>query len=139
MAGCGNSRLKQVLGSLVRHLHDVAREVKLTEAEWMAGIDFLTATGQLRNDKRQEFILLSAGASAPSGARRAARRCRGLYALSHGAAGGLSRAQRWTGRKDAACHRQGPLAPRAHSLHGGGHGMAIPTWIRLSPAVSAHR
>jgi len=56
---CGNPRLKQVLSSLVTHLHDFAREVKLTEAEWMQGIQFLTATGQMCNDTRQEFILLS--------------------------------------------------------------------------------
>ena len=43
----------------MRHLHDFAREVKLTEAEWIAGIQFLTATGQKCDDKRQEFILLS--------------------------------------------------------------------------------
>jgi hydroxyquinol 1,2-dioxygenase len=45
--------------SLVQHLHAFAREVKLTEAEWMQGIEFLTATGQKCDDKRQEFILLS--------------------------------------------------------------------------------
>ena len=59
MDGCKNPRLKEILGSLVRHMHDFAREVKLTEAEWMAGIEFLTATGQMCDDKRQEFILLS--------------------------------------------------------------------------------
>lgn len=59
IAGSANPRLKEVLGSLVRRLHDFAREVHLTEAEWMQGIEFLTATGQMCNDKRQEFILLS--------------------------------------------------------------------------------
>lgn len=59
MAGCEDPRLKEVLSALVRHLHDFAREVKLTEAEWAAGIEFLTATGQKCSDKRQEFILLS--------------------------------------------------------------------------------
>lgn len=59
MEGCKNPRLKEVLGSLVCHLHDFAREVKLTEAEWMTGIEFLTATGHMCDDKRQEFILLS--------------------------------------------------------------------------------
>jgi hydroxyquinol 1,2-dioxygenase len=59
LESCDNRRLKEVLGSLVRHLHDFAREVKLTEAEWMAGIEFLTDTGHMCNDKRQEFILLS--------------------------------------------------------------------------------
>ena len=59
IAGCDNPRLKAILTSLVTHLHDFAREVQLTEAEWMQGIQFLTATGQKCDDKRQEFILLS--------------------------------------------------------------------------------
>jgi hydroxyquinol 1,2-dioxygenase len=57
--GCDNPRLKEVLTSLVTHLHDFAREVKLTEAEWMAGIQFLTRTGLMCTGERQEFILLS--------------------------------------------------------------------------------
>ncbi|WP_213956513.1 intradiol ring-cleavage dioxygenase [Variovorax sp. dw_954] len=52
-------RLKEIMSALVQHLHDFAREVKLTEEEWMQGIEFLTATGQKCTDKRQEFILLS--------------------------------------------------------------------------------
>jgi len=48
-----------VMDSLVRHLHDFAREVQLTEAEWSHGIDFLTRVGRITDDKRQEFILLS--------------------------------------------------------------------------------
>jgi hydroxyquinol 1,2-dioxygenase len=45
--------------SLIRHLHDFARDVELTEAEWLAGVQFLTETGQISSDARQEFILLS--------------------------------------------------------------------------------
>ena len=52
-------RLKEIMTSLVRHLHSFAREVKLTEAEWFKGIEFLTRTGEMTDDKRQEFILLS--------------------------------------------------------------------------------
>jgi hydroxyquinol 1,2-dioxygenase len=59
MAGCRDERLREVMASLVRHLHGFAREVKLTEAEWQAGIRFLTATGHITDDRRQEFILLS--------------------------------------------------------------------------------
>jgi hydroxyquinol 1,2-dioxygenase len=59
LEGCDDARLEEVLGALVRHLHDFAREVRLTEAELMQGIDFLTAVGQKCDDKRQEFILLS--------------------------------------------------------------------------------
>lgn len=52
-------RLRTVLQSLIRHMHAFVREVKLTEDEWMAGIHFLTRTGQISDDKRQEMILLS--------------------------------------------------------------------------------
>jgi hydroxyquinol 1,2-dioxygenase len=52
-------RLKEIMNGLVRHLHAFAREVKLTEAEWFAGIEFLTRVGHMSGDKRQEFILLS--------------------------------------------------------------------------------
>jgi hydroxyquinol 1,2-dioxygenase len=52
-------RTRYIMTSLVRHLHAFAREVRLTEAEWLRGIQFLTATGQKCDDKRQEFILLS--------------------------------------------------------------------------------
>lgn len=52
-------RLREILGSLVRHLHGFIRETRLTEQEWMKGIEFLTAVGQKCDDRRQEFILLS--------------------------------------------------------------------------------
>jgi hydroxyquinol 1,2-dioxygenase len=52
-------RFTTVMTSLVRHLHAFASEVELTEAEWFAGIDFLTRVGHITDDKRQEFILLS--------------------------------------------------------------------------------
>jgi hydroxyquinol 1,2-dioxygenase len=52
-------RLREVMQSLVRHLHAFAGEVELTEAEWFGAIDFLTRTGHITNDKRQEFVLAS--------------------------------------------------------------------------------
>lgn len=52
-------RFKQILTSLVKHLHAFARDVELTEEEWFEGIKFLTAVGQKCDDRRQEFILLS--------------------------------------------------------------------------------
>lgn len=54
-----NERLKTVMDSAVRHLHAFVNEVKPTNAEWMRVIDFLTATGHITNDWRQEWILLS--------------------------------------------------------------------------------
>lgn len=52
-------RFKQVMTSLIRHLHAFVREVDLTEEEWFEGIQFLTAAGKQCDDKRQEYILLS--------------------------------------------------------------------------------
>ncbi|MBI3250084.1 MAG: intradiol ring-cleavage dioxygenase [Deltaproteobacteria bacterium] len=59
LAGAPNPRFTQITSSLLRHMHDFVREVELTEEEWFTGIQFLTATGQKCDDKRQEFILLS--------------------------------------------------------------------------------
>jgi hydroxyquinol 1,2-dioxygenase len=58
-AGCGEPRLRQVMSSLVRHLHAFVREIEPSEAEWLAAICFLTDIGHTCDDKRQEFILLS--------------------------------------------------------------------------------
>ena len=52
-------RFTTVMTSLVRHLHAFATEVNLTEEEWAAAIQILTATGHITDDKRQEFILWS--------------------------------------------------------------------------------
>jgi hydroxyquinol 1,2-dioxygenase len=54
-----NERLKFLMQSLTRHLHNFIREVRLTEDEWNTGIEFLTNAGHITDDKRQEFILLS--------------------------------------------------------------------------------
>jgi hydroxyquinol 1,2-dioxygenase len=55
----GDPRLKHLMQALTRHLHNFLREVRLTEDEWNAAIEFLTAAGHITDDKRQEFILLS--------------------------------------------------------------------------------
>jgi hydroxyquinol 1,2-dioxygenase len=59
LADTPDPRLKEIMTSLVQHLHAFAREVKLTEDEWFQGIEFLTRVGHITDDKRQEFILLS--------------------------------------------------------------------------------
>ena len=59
MAGTPNPRLRQIMDSLVRHLHAFTREVDLTPEEWLEAIRFLTAVGQKCTAHRQEFILLS--------------------------------------------------------------------------------
>ena len=48
-----DARFKYILERLVAHLHDFARETRLSTKEWMAGIMFLTATGQICTDVRQ--------------------------------------------------------------------------------------
>jgi hydroxyquinol 1,2-dioxygenase len=58
-AGTADPRLREILGSLVRHLHGFVREVEPTFEEWERAVGFLTATGQRCDDQRQEFILLS--------------------------------------------------------------------------------
>jgi len=59
LAGSSDPRLRQVLESLVRHLHDFVKDVGLTEREWAEAITFLTDTGHKCDETRQEFILLS--------------------------------------------------------------------------------
>ena len=55
-----NARYKQIMQSLVRHLHAFVSDVELTEQEWFEGIRFLTETGHKCDGLvRQEFILLS--------------------------------------------------------------------------------
>jgi hydroxyquinol 1,2-dioxygenase len=52
-------RLRQLMTALAKHIHAFAREVDLRPEEWMAGLEFLNATGQISTEKRPEFILLS--------------------------------------------------------------------------------
>src|SRR5687767_11191056 len=59
LSGTADPRLKTVMTSLITHLHAFVLDVELTEAEWFQAIQFLTQTGQMCDDKRQEFILLS--------------------------------------------------------------------------------
>lgn len=56
---CPDPRLRELMASLVKHLHSFIREVRLTEQEWAAAIGFLTKAGHITDDVRQEFILLS--------------------------------------------------------------------------------
>jgi hydroxyquinol 1,2-dioxygenase len=54
-----DARLRALMEALVRHLHAFAAETRLSEEEWFAAVDFLTRTGRISTDTRQEFILLS--------------------------------------------------------------------------------
>src|SRR5690349_10546734 len=52
-------RIREVMTSLIRHMHDFAREVKLTTPEYLAACDFVVRIGQISDDKRNEAILAS--------------------------------------------------------------------------------
>ncbi|RSM37497.1 catechol 1,2-dioxygenase [Amycolatopsis balhimycina DSM 5908] len=58
-ASAHDPRTAEVMAALVRHLHAFAREVRLSEPEWMAAMRWLTETGRISNEKREEFILAS--------------------------------------------------------------------------------
>ncbi|MDO6963395.1 intradiol ring-cleavage dioxygenase [Rhizobium alvei] len=58
-AGAKSERLKQVMEVITRKLHEAVKELEPTQDEWFEAIMFLTRTGQMCNEWRQEFILLS--------------------------------------------------------------------------------
>jgi|SRR5579872_481614 len=57
--GCHSPRLREIMQSLVKHLHEFVREVEPKENEWLMAVNWLEKTGQLSSEKRHEFILLS--------------------------------------------------------------------------------
>lgn len=59
MGDQSNPRLKTVMAALVQHLHEFIKDVHLTQQEWELAIQFLTKTGQICSEERQEYILLS--------------------------------------------------------------------------------
>ncbi len=59
LAGCEDPRFREVMEAAIRHLHDFVKEVEPTVEEWGRAIGFLTATGQMCDDRRQEWILAS--------------------------------------------------------------------------------
>ncbi|KAJ9618921.1 hypothetical protein H2203_008737 [Taxawa tesnikishii (nom. ined.)] len=58
-AQCQNRRVRFLFERLVTHLHDFARETRLSTDEWMTACDWLTDVGQISTDLRREMILLS--------------------------------------------------------------------------------
>ncbi|KAK2067418.1 hypothetical protein P8C59_001162 [Phyllachora maydis] len=54
-----DARLRYLMARLITHLHDFARETRLSTEEWMAGLNFLIGTGKMCTDLRNEFVLLS--------------------------------------------------------------------------------
>ena len=58
-ADAKSERLEQVMAVLTRHIHAAVKEIEPTTEEWMTALQFLTATGQMCSDWRQEYILFS--------------------------------------------------------------------------------
>jgi len=58
-AGAPDPRLRELIAALIRHVHGFVTETGLTPQEWLAAVEFLTATGQKCDHRRQEFVLLS--------------------------------------------------------------------------------
>ncbi|HML09103.1 MAG TPA: dioxygenase [Xanthobacteraceae bacterium] len=54
-----NPRLREIMSAFVRHLHDFAREVHLTEEEFQAAIGYVVALGQHTNESHNEAVLMS--------------------------------------------------------------------------------
>jgi hydroxyquinol 1,2-dioxygenase len=57
--GSTSERTREIFVRLVQHLHDFAREVRLTSEEWFTAVDFLERVGHISSPTRQEFVLLS--------------------------------------------------------------------------------
>jgi len=51
-------RMREVMSSLIKYVHDFARENKLTVEEWMSGVDLLNWAGKISDDKRNEGQLV---------------------------------------------------------------------------------
>jgi hydroxyquinol 1,2-dioxygenase len=56
---CPDPRMKEVMTSLTRHLHDFLKEVRPTDQEWTNAVEFITEAGQISGPHRQEVLLLS--------------------------------------------------------------------------------
>jgi hydroxyquinol 1,2-dioxygenase len=59
MSNAKSARLQEVMEVVIRHLHAIVREAKITQGEWWQAIDFLTRAGKTCSESRQEFVLLS--------------------------------------------------------------------------------
>src|SRR5499426_4931993 len=54
-----NARFREVMGAFVRHLHDFAREVRLTEEEFREAMNYIVKIGQASNETHNEAVLIS--------------------------------------------------------------------------------
>jgi protocatechuate 3,4-dioxygenase beta subunit len=59
MRNAKSARLREIMDTLIHHLHAIVREAKITQGEWWLAVDFLTQAGKMCSESRQELILLS--------------------------------------------------------------------------------
>src|SRR3984885_10754068 len=59
LARAPNARFREVMGAFIRHLHDFAREVRLTEEEFQAAMAYIVALGKHSNESHNEAVLMS--------------------------------------------------------------------------------
>jgi hydroxyquinol 1,2-dioxygenase len=59
IADTTDPRFKEIMTILIHHLHAAVKEIEPTQEEWFQAVQFLTETGHMCDDWRQEFILLS--------------------------------------------------------------------------------
>jgi catechol 1,2-dioxygenase len=59
LARSPNPRFKEIMSAFVRHLHDFAREVKLTEEEFQAAVGYIVALGKKTTETHNEVVLMS--------------------------------------------------------------------------------
>jgi hydroxyquinol 1,2-dioxygenase len=59
LAKAPNPRFREIMGAFVRHLHDFAREVKLTEEEFREAMAYIVKLGQVSNETHNEAVLIS--------------------------------------------------------------------------------
>jgi catechol 1,2-dioxygenase len=52
-------RLREIMTSLITHLHGFIRDVRLTEAEFQQATRILNTMGQQTNDRHNEFVLMA--------------------------------------------------------------------------------
>src|ERR1700691_400067 len=54
-----NPRLHEIMAALIRHLHEFAREVKLTEEEFQAATSYIIGLGKNSSETHNEAVLMS--------------------------------------------------------------------------------
>jgi catechol 1,2-dioxygenase len=59
LGGAPDPRFREIMSAFIRHLHDFAREVKLTEEEFQTAIGYIVALGKQTNENHNEAVLMA--------------------------------------------------------------------------------